>query len=422
MKPSSSVLNPMLNPSLNSAETVDLSRLNLPSSVRFVLKLLRKINVGSLTLRLPDGQQIVFGQPYDTREQVPHANLALNNWKVFGAVAKSGDIGFAEGYMNQDWTTPDLAALLKLFVANREQLESAVYGSWLGQLGYRIKHWFNRNTKAQARKNIHAHYDLGNAFYELWLDPSMTYSCALFSEPHLTLEQAQYQKYRRALSELRLHQASRLLEIGFGWGGMAQVATAAGHQVTGLTLSTEQLKWSKTRLGKLGLAHRADFRLQDYREVDEQFDAIVSIEMFEAVGQAYWNDYFTCLQRNLKPGGYACIQSITIAEALFERYQSGTDFIQQYIFPGGMLPTVEAFESLARSHGLEVIQTYRFGQDYAETLKRWRERFMGQLESVYKLGFDSRFVRTWEFYLAYCEAAFTYHNTDVVQFTLRKLK
>jgi cyclopropane-fatty-acyl-phospholipid synthase len=345
---------------------------------------------------------------------------------VCSQALRSGDIGFAEGYIAGDWTTPDLTALLTVLVANRDQIESAIYGSWWGRLAYRIRHLLNHNSKANSRKNIHAHYDLGNAFYKLWLDETMNYSSAWFDgQHHLPLPMAQDAKVRRALQQVGViggaaHQ--RVLEIGCGWGALAEMATLqAQAQVTGVTLSTEQLAWAQRRIRHVAQDHRADLRLQDYRDIrDEPFDAVVSIEMFEAVGQAYWPTYFKTVSRLLKPGGKACIQTITIRDDLFERYSQSTDFIQQYIFPGGMLPSDAQFRQQAAQAGLQVVQAMAFGPDYAETLRRWREAFEHRLSQVAALGFDERFVRIWRFYLGYCEAAFDTGNTNVVQYTLVK--
>jgi cyclopropane-fatty-acyl-phospholipid synthase len=350
--------------------------------------------------------------------------MRLHNWNVCSAALKSGDIGFAESYIAGDWTTPDLTALLKLFIANREDIEHVIYGSWWGSLLYRAKHMLNRNSRSGSRKNIHAHYDLGNAFYRLWLDETMTYSAALFEadRENEDLAHAQRAKVRRALRECSVQAGSRVLEIGCGWGGLAEIAASEfGAQVTGVTLSTEQLAWAQDRLARAGVQAQCDLRLQDYRDIrEEPFDAIASIEMFEAVGEDYWPGFFKTVHDQLKRGGVACIQSITIRDDLFDRYRRSTDFIQQYIFPGGMLPSKSAFREQARKAGLQVSHELAFGADYAETLKRWREVFLREEAAVRGVGFDTRFLRIWEFYLAYCEAAFATGNTDVVQFTLRK--
>ncbi|HEX8956143.1 MAG TPA: cyclopropane-fatty-acyl-phospholipid synthase family protein, partial [Burkholderiaceae bacterium] len=363
----------------------------------------------------PDGTTSMHGEGGE-----PVA-LDLRNWTVCGAAAKSGDIGFAESYIAGDWNTDNLPGLIELFVRNREAIEDMIYGSWWGNLLYRLKHSFNRNSKSGSRKNIQAHYDLGNDFYALWLDASMTYSSALFGTPQASLEQAQAAKYRRMLDELGLAARSNILEIGCGWGGFAEIAARErGHHVTGLTLSAEQLAYARSRLERAGVSQHADLRLQDYRDLTGSFDGVASIEMFEAVGEAYWPQYFSCVAQALKPGGRACIQSIVIADDLFAQYRKGTDFIQQYIFPGGMLPCPRAFREQAARQGLRVCNELAFGQDYARTLQLWREQFKAQLAAVREQGFDERFVRTWEFYLAYCEAGFRAGSLDVIQFTLEK--
>ncbi|MCF8167790.1 MAG: cyclopropane-fatty-acyl-phospholipid synthase family protein [Rhodoferax sp.] len=392
--------------------------LGIPASARSVLKLLQHLRHGSLTLQLPDGSMQRFGH-----EALPHATLSLHNWKVFSAALKSGDIGFAESYIAGDWTTPNLVELLRVLVKNRAEVESVVYGAWLGRLLYRVKHLLNRNTRSNSQKNIHAHYDLGNAFYRLWLDETMNYSSALFGADRAqSMASAQGAKVRRALTMAQVQPGDRVLEIGCGWGALAEMATTKFHaEVTGVTLSTEQLAFARDRMQKLGVGVQTDLRLQDYRDInDAPFDAICSIEMVEAVGLEYWPTYFASVSKLLKPGAHACVQSIVIDDALFDRYVGSTDFIQQYIFPGGCLPCPREFRRQARAAGLEVVDEFAFGHDYAETLRRWRETFMAQREQVLQQGFDERFIRIWEFYLAYCEAAFSENNIDVVQYTLRK--
>ena len=404
--------------------TTTASQHRLPSSMplaaRQVLPLLQKLQVGQLHLRLPDGSESVYGQG----DQLS-ASLVVHDWSVFGQAMRHGDIGFAESFIAGHWESPDLCALLRVLVANRNALDDVIYGRWWGQLAHRLRHWLNRNTRRNSRKNIHAHYDLGNAFYSLWLDKTMNYSSAWFDgNPMQDMSQAQDAKVRRALRMVNLTPGSqqRLLEIGCGWGALAEMSTRDwGVDFTGVTLSEQQLEHAQKRLSDLGLGERAQFRLQDYRDIrDPAFDAICSIEMVEAVGQAYWPTYFETVARLLKPGGRACIQSIVIADAYFDRYVRGTDFIQQYIFPGGCLPSPSAFRQQAQQAGLRVIDEFAFGQDYAHTLRVWRERFMQVKPQVLALGFDERFVRIWQFYLAYCEAAFMEANTDVVQYTLLK--
>ncbi|KRC10473.1 cyclopropane-fatty-acyl-phospholipid synthase [Hydrogenophaga sp. Root209] len=390
---------------------------NAPAAARTTLQLLQRLVHGSLTLQLPDGSVQRFGQV-----DGPHASMKLNNWSVCSAALKSGDIGFAETYIAGDWTTSNLPALLSLLVANRREVEDVIYGSWLGRFAYRIKHLLNRNSKTNSRRNIHAHYDLGNAFYGLWLDDTMNYSSAWFESPEQTLESAQHAKVRRALRMTDVKPGDRVLEIGCGWGALAEkAATEFDAHITGVTLSTEQLEFAQERMRRIGREDRADLRLQDYRDInDAPFDAICSIEMVEAVGREYWPTYFQTVSRLLKPGGKACVQSIVIDDAHFERYIKGTDFIQQYVFPGGCLPCPSEFRAQAAKVGLEVVDELAFGLDYARTLAIWRERFLHEQERVLQLGFDQRFLRIWEFYLAYCEAAFEQGSTDVVQYTLRK--
>ena len=402
-----------------TAQSFDLPS-SAPAAARAVFRLLRQIRVGTLDLQLFDGSQVHFGTG---AEGQPRAAIRLLDWGVCSAALKSGDIGFAESYIDGHWTTPDLAALLKLFIANRDAIEKVIYGTWWGSLLYRAKHLLHRNSRHGSRKNIHAHYDIGNPFYRLWLDETMNYSSALFEGDHTRpTAEAQSAKVRRALRETGVKPGQRLLEIGCGWGALAEMGAGEfGAQVTGVTLSTEQLAFGQDRLAGKGLAERATLRLQDYRDIDDgPYDAIASIEMFEAVGREYWGGYFETLRRQLKPGGRACIQTITIHDDLFERYARSTDFIQQYIFPGGMLPSPQVFRAEAAKAGLEVVNEHAFGPDYAETLRRWRVQFLARDAQVRKLGFDTRFMRTWEFYLAYCEAAFDTGNTDVVQFTLRR--
>lgn len=391
-----------------------------PFAARRLLALLQRLPHGTLDLQLPDGSQARFGHGE------PRAAIRVTDWRVAGATLRRGDVGFAEAFVDGHWHSPDVVALLRLCLANRAALEQAIFGRWWGGLADRLRHLLNRNTRAGSRRNIHAHYDIGNAFYRLWLDETMNYSSALFDgDLARPMADAQRAKVRRALQETGIRPGQRLLEIGCGWGALAECAGLEyGARVVGVTLSDEQLAWGRERIANAGLAGRVDLRLQDYRDLPraepEPFDAVVSIEMFEAVGRAYWDDYFRTLRGCLKPGGRACVQSITIRDDLFERYLRSTDFIQQYIFPGGLLPSPSAFREAAGRHGLEVVNELAFGADYAETLRRWRADFLARDAQVRRLGFDTRFVRIWEFYLAYCEAAFAEGSTDVVQFTLRR--
>ena len=401
--------------SLKEANSENLAiNSKVPAQVQFLLRMLSRLEHGSLKLECPDGKLLKFGN------EDPAVTLSLSSWEPFLAAIRSGDIGFAESYLQGEWQTDNLAKLIELFIHNRNALESAIYGSWWGSLLYRIKHLFNRNSRAGSRRNIHAHYDIGNSFYTLWLDPSMTYSSALFAQPEFTLQQAQYAKYERIFSEINGGADSRILEIGCGWGGFAELAAKKGARITGLTLSTEQLDFAQKRLNDAGVSERTELRLQDYRDTDGEYDGIASIEMFEAVGEEYWDSYFACIAKNLKTGGRACIQTITIADDLFERYRKGTDFIQQYIFPGGMLPSPSIFRAHAQRHGLSVVNELAFGLDYARTLRLWDHAFEEALPAIQAQGFDERFIRTWKFYLAYCEAGFRAGSIDLFQFTLQK--
>ncbi len=387
-----------------------------PLRARLILKMLSSLKYGALHLELPNGKSAHFGD--DTYPVTLH----LHDWSLCDAVFKSGDIGFAETYIAGSWSTDNLSGLIELLARNRNALESLIYGTWWGSLLYRVRHLFNRNSRSGSRKNIHAHYDLGNDFYRLWLDPGMTYSSALFTNGLVdSLQEGQLAKYRRILHQLETRPGDCILEIGCGWGGFAEVAaTEANANVCGLTLSTEQLLYARQRMEQANISSQADLRLMDYRDMTGQFDAIASIEMFEAVGEAYWPSYFETIARNLKSGGRACIQTITIADELFERYRKGTDFIQQYIFPGGMLPSPEVFRTHAEKHGLQVTDAFAFGLDYARTLAEWRQAFSKYNNIINEMGFEQRFRRTWEFYLCYCEAGFRAGNINVMQFTLRK--
>ncbi len=407
-----------LQPSTNDDARAKTSR--APATARAALKLLAALKVGTLTVHTPDGATL---HAVGATHPELHAAMTVHDWSVFPATMRTGDIGFAEGFMAGQWTTPNLPDLLRLVLANRDVVEKAVYGSWWGSLLNRLQHALNRNTRRGSRRNISAHYDLGNAFYMLWLDPTMNYSSALFDgDLARTLADAQTAKLRRAIEATGLQPGQRLLEIGCGWGAIAESAAAVdGASVVGVTLSTEQLAYAQERLARSGLASQADLRLQDYRDVDDgPFDAVVSIEMFEAVGREYWDAYFQTVHKQLKPGAKACVQAIVIREDLFERYARSTDFIQRYVFPGGMLPSTPLFVQHAQAAGLAVVDQFSFGTDYAETLRRWRAAFMTRLEDVRRQGFDDRFIRLWEFYLGYCEAAFDAGNTDVVQFTLQR--
>lgn len=408
-----------------------LSRLNFSRSQRrtqantsrlgteTLLSLLSQLSSGHLKMVLPDGNIREFGN----KSNVLHAELQILDWSVFKQVLSHGDIGFAESYIRGEWNTPDLKAILELAIRNRTILEKVIYGSWYGSILYRIRHWLRDNSKTGSRKNIHAHYDLGNAFYTLWLDPTMSYSSAWFSEGEKqSLADAQRAKISRILQSLDAKSGDHILEIGCGWGGVMEEALRSNIAITGLTLSTEQKAFAEDRLKKVQsqVEHSNPFevRLQDYRDCQEQFEGIASVEMFEAVGEKHWPEYFQTIAKCLKPGGKACIQTIVIAEELFERYRHNTDFIQQYVFPGGMLPSRTSFKESAAKAGLQIEGEFAFGADYAKTLCLWRDNFNQKIDEVHGLGFDEAFIRLWNFYLMYCAAGFAERNIDVVQFTL----
>lgn len=402
--------------------------IRLGMRTKMLLRLLDKIEVGELELTLPDGSVRHFrGKDAKTQPSGPRVQLIVHDLAAISIAVSRGDIGFGEGYMQGLWSTPDLTGLLRFFIANRRVMEKVIYGQWWSLVIDQIRHLLRSNRKQQARKNISAHYDLGNDFYSLWLDPTMTYSSALWDGTGswgrpVDLQKGQLQKIDRAISALGLSQTpgQRVLEIGCGWAGFAD-RLLGQHPIdyVGLTLSTEQKRFGDERLAPY-TPSRFEIRLQDYRDEQEQYDGIVSIEMFEAVGEQYWNDYFQTLYRCLKPGARAVIQTITIDEPLFDRYRQSTDFIQQYIFPGGMLPSKTAFRERAVAAGLQVQETFCFGQDYSRTLAEWAKQFDACSHEIEALGFKESFQRMWRFYLSYCEAGFAEGNLDVVQFSLKR--
>ncbi len=374
---------------------------------RLVFQLLEQIRFGRLEIRLPDGGIQIFG------EGEHGVSMHVHDEIIFSQILARGDIGLAEAYIDGAWDSPDLTGVMTLLAKNRDVLRRAVYGRWTSLLMARVRHLLNNNSKTGSRKNIMAHYDLGNDFYKLWLDPSMSYSSALYrAVDGGDLETAQRAKYRRILRRLGAEQGQHVLEIGCGWGGFAEMAVAEGLQTTGVTLSPAQLAYAQERVPE------ANLLLKDYRDIKEQFDHIVSIEMFEAVGERWWPSYFKTLKKALKPGGRAVVQSITIRDDIFGEYRKGTDFIQQHVFPGGMLPSRSAFRAAAAKQGLIVRNEYAFGIDYARTLAEWRVSFEEKWPQIAAQGFDETFRRLWRMYLCYCEAGFLAGSVDVVHFEL----
>lgn len=399
----------MTRQALASPRGISLSRL-------FLRRLLTRIAIGRLTIVTPEGGRLSSRQSASG----PQATLVLNNWRAMRRLLLDGEIGLAEAYRDGDFETPDLTALIELGARNDATLRGLVSGTWPARLFNRLRHRLNANTRAGSRRNIMAHYDLGNAFYGQWLDASMMYSSALYETPGETLEAAQQRRLDRIVSMLDLSGGEHVLEIGCGWGALAERLAREGCHVTAITLSPAQLGAARQRAAEAGLADRVTVRLQDYRDISGQFDRIVSIEMIEAVGRSYWPSYFDMLSRSLRPGGRVVLQAITIADAMFEAYQQGSDFIQRHIFPGGSLPSLPILESHAKGAGLTVVERLDFGGSYALTLMEWRRRFLERWPEIASLGFDEPFRRLWRFYLCYCEAGFRANTIDVALLTLRR--
>ena len=392
-------------------------QLKIPLAMRVALKKIGKLKTGSLIFTLPGGHVWkIRGQ-----NAGPTAEATIHDWRVFSRTMSAGDIGLADSYVAGEFETPDLAAFLTVCSLNYDSVRHLAVGDAITRFINAVRHRIlKRNSKQGSRKNILAHYDLGNDFYERWLDPTMTYSSAIFTQDEQSLEDAQKEKYRRIARESGAKPGAHLLEIGCGWGGFAEIAAKEfGARVTSLTISDAQFKFAKDRMARLGLQDLVEIRHQDYRDTTGQFDGIASIEMFEAVGEEYWPTYFSKVKEVLKPGGRASLQIITIDDDLFESYRKRADFIQHHIFPGGMLPSDTALEQQTQSAGLVVDQRFMFGKDYAETLRQWLNAFDQAWSDIASVEFDERFRRLWRFYMAYCEAGFETGRIDVGQFTLK---
>jgi cyclopropane-fatty-acyl-phospholipid synthase len=393
-----------------------ITGLKAPASAKAILYALLQLKGGSALITLPDGGKLHFGDGAG-----PQVDFRIKDWRFARRVLTSGDIGFAEGLMAGEWETDDLAALLTLLASNVERFMRLLEGGPIGKALNWLRHVARANTRAGARRNILAHYDLGNRFYEAWLDRSMTYSSARFDEKVRDLESAQRAKYRALAEHLDLEPGEHVLEIGCGWGGFAEFAAREyGVRVTGITISDEQLAYARARMEKAGLSDRVEIRRQDYRDVEGQFDKVASIEMFEAVGEQYWPAYFGKIADVLKPGGRAGLQIITIRDELFDQYRRRADFIQRYVFPGGMLASIERLKEETAKAGLAWRKAEAFGQSYADTLAEWARRFQAKWGDIRAMGFDERFKQLWLFYLSYCEAGFRTGRTDVVQLELAK--
>jgi len=384
----------------------------LPGMVRRALDLVSSLRYGTLDVTLPDGRVIRI----PGREPGPHGQLVMHDHRFVRRVLAAGDLGVAESFIAGEWSSPDVTSFIELFCVNHEVLTQKVTGSALVRNLLRLRHWMNENTKRKARRNIAAHYDLGNAFYAEWLDPTMTYSSALFAPGEADLAAGQTRKYRHLAETTGIRAGDRVLEIGCGWGGFAEFAAReVDCRVTGLTISREQFDFTRRRIFEAGLAEKVEIKLQDYRDETGLYDRIASIEMFEAVGEKYWPVYFRALRDRLKPGGAAGVQVITIQDRLFPTYKATPDFIQRYVFPGGMLPSPSALDRVSTAEGLRRVDQTIFGRDYALTLALWRDRFRAAWPKLQPMGFDDRFKRLWEYYLHYCEAGFRAGNIDVRQ-------
>lgn len=383
-----------------------------PYLARLLLSTLKMLKYGELVLTTPAGQ--VFN--FKGKESGPVANIKIKDWKMVKNLITRGDVGFAEDYIEGNWETDDLPTLLTHLTMNIKELDYFFHGHWWSRLFFLFKNFLRSNTKKGSKKNIQAHYDLGNDFYKIWLDNTMTYSSALYSGKYdIALEEAQKNKYERILDKLGAKKGDHILEIGCGWGGFAETAAKQGIKVTGLTLSEEQTKFATERMKKAGFEDLVEIKILDYRDAKGTFDHIVSIEMFEAVGEKYWPLYFGAVKSLLKPNGKALIQTITIDNEIFEEYKKRSDFIQQYTFPGGVLPSEEKFVEQARNVGLKVNDVFAFGGDYVLTLKSWLDKVDENIESIKKLGFNDDFLRSWRFYLSYCIAGFATKRTNVIQ-------
>jgi cyclopropane-fatty-acyl-phospholipid synthase len=393
-----------------------ITGLKAPASGKAVLLALLQLKGGSALITLPDGRTLRFGDCAG-----PEVDFRIKDWRFARRVLTSGDIGFAEGLMAGEWESANLSALLTLLAANVDRFVRLLEGGPIGKAVNWLGHASRPNTRAGARRNILAHYDLGNRFYEAWLDRSMTYSSARFDKKVRDLESAQHAKYAALAEHLDLKPDEHVLEIGCGWGGFAEFAAREyGVRVTGITISDEQFAYARARMEKAGLSDRVEIRRQDYRDVEGQFDKVASIEMFEAVGEEYWPAYFSKIADVLKPGGRAGLQIITIRDELFDQYRRRADFIQRYVFPGGMLASLERLKEETAKAGLAWRRVEAFGQSYAETLAEWARRFQAKWNDIRAMGFDERFKQLWLFYLGYCEAGFRTGRTDVVQLELAK--
>ena len=389
----------------------------LPRYFPQVFKAVQGMKNGRVDFVMPDGRKFQA----DGQNPGPIAEVHIHNDDLFARLIREGDLGFSEAYLDGWWSTPDLQAFMDLIHADNDDLYDGFPGMSLVRAFERFRFWLQRNHKAQARKNISYHYDLGNQFYGLWLDDTMTYSSALFETGQESTEKAQIAKYKSMVDEMGAQPGDHILEIGCGWGGFAEYAAKErGLKVTGLTISEQQFNYAQDRIAKAGLQDHVDFKLQDYRDERGSYDGIASIEMFEAVGRKYWPAYFDTVRERLKPGKAATLQIITVQDKRWHLYEKGVDFIQKYIFPGGMLISPNVLREQVMNAGLSVDRSVEFGKSYALTLRRWHETFNEKWDTISDLGFDERFRRMWNFYLTSCAATFESGNCDVTQITIKR--
>jgi cyclopropane-fatty-acyl-phospholipid synthase len=390
---------------------------NLPRYFATAFGVTKKGQNGCIDFVLDDGRTFRAEGPHPG----PVCEIQIHNFGIFERLLREGQLGFCDAYLDGQWSTPDLQAFMDYIHADNDEVFDSFPGQKLVQFYERLRFWMQGNSKGQARKNISYHYDLGNDFYGLWLDKTMTYSSALFETGQESLEEAQTAKYASMVDQMGVNAGDHVLEIGCGWGGFAEYAAKErGLSVTCLTISKEQIKYAQDRINAAGLQDLVTLKLQDYRDETGVYDGIASIEMFEAVGEKYWPSYFQTVHDRLKPGGQATLQIITVRDDRFEIYRKSVDFIQKYIFPGGMLPSPLVLSKQAQEAGLKVMKSIEFGESYSETLRRWHDTFNDKWDQVLAMGFDDRFRRMWNFYLTSCAATFHYGNCDVTQITISK--
>lgn len=382
-----------------------------------VMAIVGDLKAGSMAFVLADGRR------FDAQGDAPgpHGEILVRNPDLFARIVRDGDLGFAEAYMDGWWDTPDLQSLLDVILINNDSVGRGFPGQFIVRTYERLRHWMNRNSKSGSRRNISHHYDLGNEFYGKWLDETMTYSSALYRSNNETLAEAQTNKYASIIDRMGAGEGDHVLEVGCGWGGFAEYAAGVrGAKVTGITISREQHDFARARMQREGLNEKVDIVMRDYREEEGRYDGIASIEMFEAVGEKYWPGYFNMVKERLKPGATASLQIITIADEWFPSYRKSVDFIQKYIFPGGMLPSPTALRQQVTQAGLDFTGSIEFGKSYSDTLRQWRDVFNERWDDIVPLGFDERFRRMWNFYLASCAATFHSGTTDVTQIAIRR--